>query len=89
MEKGRAVESISRPQCLPEQTGSLAASQADGIILAYEGDEQEMKKINQPQQRQRLYNSKPSVLYTDYLVNEKRVLQKELLQSTTRLEVIT
>lgn len=45
MEKGRAVESICRPQRLPAQTGSLAASQGDEIMLAYRGDEREMKRM--------------------------------------------
>lgn len=45
MEKGRAIVSISRPKCLPEQTGSLTASQGDEIMSAYRGDEREMKRM--------------------------------------------
>lgn len=45
MEKGRAVESISGPKCLPGPTGSLVASQGDEIMLTYRGDEREMKRM--------------------------------------------
>lgn len=49
MEKGKAAESISRPICLPEQTGSFSSSQGDEIMLVYRDNEGEIgSMMNSP-----------------------------------------
>lgn len=49
MEKGKAAETISRPICLPEQTGNLSSSQEDEITLVYRDNGGEMgSMMNSP-----------------------------------------